>query len=597
MVTTVVRTPWRSGPREYNCKKSHFTKVAVLTSPHTTAPGTEIAPLMERLQERLPVSELHSVVEPALALCRVLYLNARSADAVPLGQAILARCTEAGDAALIRRAATVCGHLSADTADLVGAIEYHVQALRLASADGDIVEMGRAWNNIGSVTGISGNFDMASRCFQRSLTLVEDHEEPLQGRYAACGNLADCFYQAGNLEQGIRFGERALLELTPAIRDQDPYGVILVRRNMVRLLVAAGRVSEAEHHVQETGALATQLATPRAVIASETTRATYELAVGRIDIALTRLDQALCRAREVPAVLHDTLTCAIRAEEAAGNAARALIRLEELSNHVYRSGVERARHFVELAAMADAGGSIRELKQEQVRARLTLQLAPPAQPESWKALQRLAASAVMRMDPTGWHGMRVGALTKALALHTGVDPLHALEIGLAAELHDIGMISIPAGILSKRAPLNDAERKIVERHSEAGAEILSDNRHPRIFLAREIARYHHARWDGKGYPERVGGTFIPLGARMCAIADAYDMMVCGHGGRSSRTMGEALEELRGQAGHQFDPDLVAAFDDLIRSESEGRGVDLSSSPGMEDFQELILSLQEDRGFV
>jgi putative two-component system response regulator len=176
-------------------------------------------------------------------------------------------------------------------------------------------------------------------------------------------------------------------------------------------------------------------------------------------------------------------------------------------------------------------------------------------------------------------------------------PLQALEIGLAAELHDIGMMSVPAGILTKRAALNEAERTIVKRHAEAGAEMLSDNRHPRILLAREIARFHHAHWDGKGYPERVGGTFIPVGARMCAIADAYDMMVCGYGARAPRTMGEALDELRAQAGRQFDPEFVHAFEDMIRSESEGRGVDLSSSPGMEDFQELVLSLKEDRGFV
>lgn len=552
---------------------------------------------MRTLAAPLPASDLEHVADSALALCRVLYQHARSADALPLGRAVLAQCMDAGEKTLIRRAAMVCGHLATDTGDLVRGIEYHVQALRLATAVRDAVEMSRMWVNIGTVTGVSGNFDMASRCFMRALVLVEDREEPLQGRYAACANLADCFYQSGNLDKGISYGEQALMELTPEFRDQDLYAAILVRRNLVRLLVAAGRVPEAEPHVQEATALALKTGSPRAGIAGETTRATYEIALGRIDIALTRIDNALSRAREVPAALHDTLTCAIRAEEAAGNAARALIRLEELSNHIYKTGVERARNFVELAGLADAAGSVRELKQEQVRARLTLQLAPPAQPESWKALQRLAASAVLRMDQTGSHGIRVGALTKALALHAGQDPLHALEIGLASELHDVGMLSVPAGILAKRAALNAAEKTIVKRHSEAGAEMLSDNRHPRIFLAREIARFHHAHWDGRGYPERVGGTFIPLGARMCAIADAYDMMVCGYGATKARTMGEALDELRAQAGRQFDPELVVAFEAMIRSESQGCGVELTSSSGMQDFQELVLSLKEDRGFV
>jgi putative two-component system response regulator len=127
--------------------------------------------------------------------------------------------------------------------------------------------------------------------------------------------------------------------------------------------------------------------------------------------------------------------------------------------------------------------------------------------------------------------------------------------------------------------------------------MLADGRHPRMLLACEIARYHHARWDGEGYPARVGGDFIPLAARVCAIADAYDMVVCGYGGTKPRSMGEALEELRRQAGRQFDPELIECFEDMIRSETRGRGLDLSSNAGMEDFQQLVLSLKEDRGFI
>jgi putative two-component system response regulator len=203
----------------------------------------------------------------------------------------------------------------------------------------------------------------------------------------------------------------------------------------------------------------------------------------------------------------------------------------------------------------------------------------------------------MRMDKTGWHGKRVGALTKALAMASGIDPLQALEMGLAAELHDIGTTSVPEGLLSKRGPFNDAERALVCRHADAGAEILRDDRHPRIFVAREIARYHHAHWNGSGHPERVGGKFIPIAARVCAVADAYDAMVCGLGARPVRSMDEALAELRREAGGQFDPELVGCFDTMIRAETAELGMDLASGSGMEDFQALVNALQEDRGFV
>src|SRR4029079_13075085 len=120
-----------------------------------------------------------------------------------------------------------------------------------------------------------------------------------------------------------------------------------------------------------------------------------------------------------------------------------------------------------------------------------------------------------------------GALAKALAIESGQPPLQALEIGLAAELHDIGLTAVPEGILAKRAPLSPVEEAAYLRHTNAGADILRDDRHPRLQMAREMASYHHARWDGEGHPKRVAARQIPLAARICAVADAYDERVCG----------------------------------------------------------------------
>lgn len=556
-----------------------------------------VGELLGRLRTPLAADEVNGVVDAALATCRRLYGNARSRDALPLAQAALAQSTAAGDRSRILRAATACGLLSADMADLVGAIEYHVQALRIGTADENRTEMSRTWGNIGHTLGITGSFHLSVRCYQRSLALVEPQEGPVFSRFSACTNLADNYYQMGRIDEGLRYAERALQEMTAEFRNQDPYGAILLHRNLVRLYLAAGRQADAEPHVGEALRLGQEAGSARAKVAADITRASFELATGRSDVALTRLDQVLARARELPPVLRDTLTCVIRAEEAAGNAARALMRLDELSDHVYGLAIERAREHVELATLREAAAHGGEQRSEQDKARLVAQLQPPSQPDSWKTLQRLAVGAVMRVDETGCHGRRVGALTKALALASGMEPLRALEIGLAAELHDIGFLSIPAGILAKDGPFNAAEYAIVQRHVEAGAEMLRDDSHPMVFLAREIAKYHHAHWDGEGYPARVGGRFIPVAARMCAVADAYDTMVCGIGRREPLTMAGALAELRAQSGRQFDPALVSCFDALIRSESRDLGVDLGAGSGMEDFQELVLSLKEDRGFV
>ena len=556
-----------------------------------------LVPVMRELAEAGASPEAPAAVQAALGLCRNLYTRARSAEALCLARAALERATMLDDPVLMRRAATACGVVSADAADLVGAIEHHVLALRLAIARNDAVETSGVWTNIGLAMGISGHYELASRCYRRSLELVDGKPGPVLCRYAAWGNLADSLFQVGAFEEGLAFARKALQELTPAFREQDPHGVILLERNFVRLLVASGRIDEAEPHMLACAALAERAQTPRALIAATTARATYELALGRTDVALTRLEQALARAREVPAALRDTLACVIRAEEAAGNVERALLRMRELSDHIYRTAIDRAREHVELCVLPARTRTRVELEQDQSRARLISMTAPAAAPESWGALDRLAVGAAMRTDETGRHGKRVGALVKSLAMASGCEPLQALEMGLAAELHDIGMMSVPEGILKKRAPLNQAERAIVMRHVEAGSEILGDDRHPRVFLAREIVRYHHARWDGAGYPERVAGKRIPLGARACALADAYDAMVCGLGTGKPRSMNEALGELRAHAGGQFDPELVECFDQMIRSETEDLGMDLTLNSGMEGFQSLVSALQEDRGFV
>lgn len=554
-----------------------------------------LAPVLASLASG-PSCEPAEAVEAAFALSRSLYGRARSGEALPLARAALSCASAAGDAVLTRRAAIVCGLLSADSADLVGAVEHYVAALRLAADARDAVAQSMVWNNIGMAMGIAAHYELASRCYRRALALLEDEPQPHYIRYAAWANLADSLFQVGEHEQGLPFARMALEELTPAFRDQDLHNAVLLHRNLVRLYTALGHIPEAQAHVAECIALAQKTRSPRSAIAAATAQATCEMAQGRTDFALTRLEGALARAREVPAALRDTLACIIRAEEAAGNVERALLRLDELSDHIYNYAIERAHEHVELAALPRTRPSVAQ-ERGQAEARLVSKVAPPAPPEAWNTLDRLAVSAVMRMDPTGRHGKRVGVLVKALALSMGGNPLHALEMGLAAELHDIGMMSVPQGILGKRGPLNAAERAIVGRHVEAGVEMLRDDRHTRIFTAREIAQYHHARWDGAGHPANIGGNRIPFAARACAIADAYDAMVCGLCGGAGRSMDEALGVLRREAGAQFDPELVERFDDLIRTETQDLGMDLASNPSVEDFQELVSSLTENRGFV
>ncbi|MEQ1516368.1 MAG: HD domain-containing phosphohydrolase [Usitatibacteraceae bacterium] len=553
--------------------------------------------LLRRMRTAHSVADARAGSTAALQLCQRLYRDGRSFDALPFGRANLALAEQADDAILMRRAHTAFGLLLGDTADIAGAMDHHTQALRIAMNANDAVEMSRIWNNIGMAFNIAGNYPLATACFKRVLALLESEPSPVFSRYTSFGNLAHSLFHMGEFGEGQQYATMAAREMTPAMAAQDGLNPVILHRNNVRLLVALGRLEEAKVAVQATLEFAAKASTPRAKIAAATAQAAYEMACGNSDLGLTRLDQALVFARSVPATLRDTLVCVIRAEEQAGFPAHALVRLHELSDHVYRTAIGQMRKHVELADIVGMGDAISQQPHELAKARLTSSLSSPVAPVEWKTLQRLAVGAAFRIDSTGWHGIRVGVLTQALAIEYGVSHLEALEFGLAAQLHDIGMASVPEGVLSQAAALNDTERGLVQKHTVAGAEMLAGDQHPRMVIASDIIKYHHARWDGEGYPRNVAGKSIPLAARMCAVADVYDTLVTDRPYRKAWSMDRAFAELQRVAGTQLDPDLVRSFESVIRRESANEGIDPSIDDGLENFQQLIAALTEDRGFI
>jgi response regulator RpfG family c-di-GMP phosphodiesterase len=127
-------------------------------------------------------------------------------------------------------------------------------------------------------------------------------------------------------------------------------------------------------------------------------------------------------------------------------------------------------------------------------------------------------------------------------------------------LHDIGKIGIPDGILQKPGPLSPAERRRMQTHTVLGEAMLSGV----AFLQGEglrIVRSHHERWDGRGYPDGLAKTDIPLGARIFAVADALDAMTSHRPYRRALSWDSARTEILGQSRRQFDPDIVDAFKD------------------------------------
>jgi len=136
------------------------------------------------------------------------------------------------------------------------------------------------------------------------------------------------------------------------------------------------------------------------------------------------------------------------------------------------------------------------------------------------------------------------------------------EIRIGALLHDIGKIGIPLTILHKDGPLTDEEWAEVKRHPEYGVRILEplSREYPEVLA---IVRHEHERWDGRGYPDGISGTDIPLGSRLIMIADTYDAICSTRPYRKALPKEAALEIIREGAGGQFDPSLVPVFERVL----------------------------------
>ena len=176
-----------------------------------------------------------------------------------------------------------------------------------------------------------------------------------------------------------------------------------------------------------------------------------------------------------------------------------------------------------------------------------------------------------RHDPgVTTHLLRVSTIVQGMiaTLDTIEDPAGD-AIMLAALVHDIGKIGIPAKTLNKPGRLDADEMRVVRQHAEIGQRLIDQVEG--FASAAPIVRHHHERWDGAGYPDGLAGDGIPIGARLIAVADSYDAMTSDRSYRSALPRDTALAELKAMSGTQFDPQIVGIFCGL--ADRSGPGTD------------------------
>ena len=174
-------------------------------------------------------------------------------------------------------------------------------------------------------------------------------------------------------------------------------------------------------------------------------------------------------------------------------------------------------------------------------------------------IHRLGQAADSRDQHTGEHLMRIGRLTKLLGLAAGMTPHEAELIRHASLMHDIGKIGIPDSVLLKPGALEPEERTLMETHTDLGGDILSGSDLALVQMAEAVARTHHERWDGSGYPAGLRGEEIPLAGRICSICDVFDALVTARLYKPAWSVEEAVAELRRLSGKAFDPRLTEIF--------------------------------------
>jgi len=535
------------------------------------SPSSETGLLVEAAYsalQRIPASLVCAGrVSSLLGVMNHYYRAANPEAGLAPARDAVAFARELGDPIWLCKALKCLGSLLGDTRDIPNAIACYAEAIEIARRLNDVTQESALWLNIGAANYYSAHYGDAVACYQKAIELAADRPD-LQGvRRSALSNIAVAALHLGDVGRGLNAIRQVIQESESPESAAEMLTQVHHENHYARLLLEVGLVEQARERAQLAKKVAVRAHSARADVLAAIAEGLTEIHAGNADIGLTRLKRAVERARaQMPSMLHDALAALIKGYETAGQPDAALVYLREVKR-LHQDGREaqvlmhhsQYLRRIDQSLDADAHDTL-EMHQTTLRDQLSDR---DLMRSRTSMLEQQSVAAELHDDTTGEHCYRVGRMSSILAREYGVDEHTCFLIDLAARMHDIGKLAVPDAILLKPGKLTPEERAIMETHTTAGAELLAKSNVPQMYVAEEIARHHHERFDGNGYPARLKGSMIPLAARITALADVFDALTHVRPYKHAWTIDESLKEIASLRGKHFDPELTDLFLALI----------------------------------
>ena len=526
---------------------------------------------MTPMIETTGTDELEARLEAARGADR----EGRWADALVLYEGAFSLATERRDVDAVVSILRWMGTLHRERGELELAGEVYEASLAIAQANGLTTQIASVLNVMAGLEQYAGDPDRAESLYVEARQLAE-----VAGDLRLAGmvdqNMGALANIRGDLDGALE-SYRSALDRARHTRDRHLLAAAL--NNMGMALVDLDRLSEAESIFDEAYEVAQQAGEEMVLGYVQLNRAEmhvkrqqYEAARQCCDDGLGVFSQLESRTGVAEAykfygiVYRETgkrqladihLELARSMAESAGNR----LLQAEVQHELARVHHDESRNRDAIQAL---NAAYRLYEQMQARREmLDIENHLTALEHSYVTVVRAwATSAIDCKDSyTTGHSTRVADVTRALGAAMGIEGHDLVWLHVGALLHDMGKMTVPPSVLSKPGPLNASEWQLMQRHTTVGDEIVRSLDLP--YTVAPMARHHHERFDGAGYPDRLAGSDIPLEARILAVADVYDALTSRRAYRNEFGPAKALEILRSGSGTQLDPVCVEAFTDSV----------------------------------